>query len=68
VNFYDKYGDETSAVGTMGTSAVSFGNVTLENFTFGVVSIASTNPVFGIGFEGDEADPSYSQYTNFLLH
>jgi yapsin 1 len=72
--FFIQYGDLTYALGTWGSSVVSFGNATLENFTFGVANNSnSTVPVFGLGFEGNEASTAsfmenYGgafQYANF---
>lgn len=57
--FLIQYGDLTYAIGYYGTSVVSFGNATLDGFTFAVANTSNSSvPVFGIGFEGNEASTS----------
>jgi yapsin 1 len=72
--FFIEYGDSTYAKGTWGTSVVSFGNATVENFIFAVANETDSSvPVFGLGFESSESSQGMVMealdeafyYTNF---
>ncbi|KAG5354514.1 Acid protease [Yarrowia sp. B02] len=63
-NFFIFYGDQTSASGDWATETLGFADAQIPKFVFGEATSASSQPVFGIGYTGNEAsthqNPSFT--------